>query len=303
MKKDSPAGSVTSDRVDHWVGQRFPGLTRNQVLEAIEQGFVRAADGGRLRKGDAVSAGREPDCSALAAHLARIRAGNPELAIPVLLETPELVVVDKPAGIPGHPVHLADFATVSHWALHRYPEIRTWCADAQPAVTPHRLDTGTSGVLLVARTMAAFGRWRRHFSRGQVRKEYLAWCWGTPSWNTRMLNQPISHAPGDRGRMTVATQGVRARRHARPALSEVTILEQRKDRFLCELRLQTGVTHQVRVHMAAAGHPLVGDALYDTAFASRADQPEHALLRAVRVSCGEFDVCAPRAEFVALFRG
>ena len=65
-------------------------------------------------------------------------------------------------------------------ALHRYPEIRTWVTECQPTITPHRLDTGTSGALLVARTGSGYERWRSHFSRGEVQKRYLAWCWGSP---------------------------------------------------------------------------------------------------------------------------
>ena len=297
MKKDSPAGSIPSDRVDYWVGTRYAGLSRNQVLEAIAAGLVLAAGGGKLRKGDRVQAGREPDCSSLEAHLHRLAGGNPELEVPLLLETSALSVVNKPAGMPGHPVRLLEFATVTHWALARYPEIREWAVDCQPTVTPHRLDTGTSGVLLVARTAVEFKRWRRCFSRGEVEKRYLAWCWGAPRLDRWIADQAIGHARGERGRMTVAEQG------GRRAVSEVAVIRRLPDRFLCELVLHTGVTHQVRVHMAAAGHPLLGDRRYDPEFAARSIQPEHALLHAVSVVCGEFKVEAPRTEFVAYFRG
>jgi 23S rRNA pseudouridine1911/1915/1917 synthase len=284
-------------RVDHWVGQRFPGLTRNQVLEAIEAGLVRAAGGGQLRKGDRVLAGREPDCARLEEHLRRLAAGNPGLDVPLLLETEALVAVDKPPGMPSHPVHLADFDTVTHWALRRYPEIRSWATDSQPTVTPHRLDTGTSGVLLVARTAAAFDRWRRRFSRGEVEKRYLAWCWGSPGRDRWAMGGQIGHAPGERGRMAVTRTG------GRRAVSEAEVIRQLPDRFLCELVLRTGVTHQVRVHMAACGHPLLGDRLYDPAFGTRIEQPAHPLLRAVAISCGDFGVAAPREDFVAQFGG
>jgi 23S rRNA pseudouridine1911/1915/1917 synthase len=282
-------------RLDHWIGERFPGLTRNQVVEALEDALVRAADGSRLRKGDRVRAGAEPDCTRLEAHLHRIGAGNAALEVPVLLETPELAVVDKPAGMPGHPVHLRDFETVTHWALHRYPEIRSWCTVAQPTVTPHRLDTGTSGILLVARTAAEFSRWRRRFTRGEVEKRYLAWCWGAPRRDRWIIDRPIGHARGDRSRMEIREK------RGRRAVSEVEVVRQLPDRFLCELLLKTGVTHQVRVHMAASGHPLLGDRRYDAEFAARPEQPAHALLRAVAVSCGDFEVGAPRREFVARF--
>lgn len=285
-----------SDRADYWLGRRFPGLSRSQVLEALELGLVRAAGGRRLRKGDRVAPGAEPDCTPLAAQLERVAAGNPALDVPVLLETEELVVVDKPAGMPGHPLHLQDFETVTHWALARYPELRDWCTQAQPTVTPHRLDTDTSGVLLVARTAAEFARWRRRFSRGEVRKQYLAWCWGNPAWDACTLDQPIGHAPGERGRMAVTT-GDGGRR----AVSEVSVLQRLPDRCLCELRLCTGVTHQVRVHMAASGHPLLGDRRYDPQFEQRADHPPYALLRAVDLGCGAFAVAAPREKFAALY--
>lgn len=282
-------------RLDHWLGQRFPGLSRRQVLEAIEAGLIRAQGGGKVRKGDRVFAGREPDCSRLEAHLQRLTAGNPDLVVPILLEAEGLVAVDKPAGMPGHPVHLQDFSTVTHWALARYPEIRTWATDCQPTITPHRLDTGTSGVLLVARTGPEYERWRSHFSRGEVQKRYLAWCWGSPLKDRWIIDRPIGHARGDRTRMEVRGKG------GRRAISEVEVLQRLPDRFLCELLLRTGVTHQVRVHMAACGHPLAGDRLYDPGFGARTERPEHALLRAVTIACGDFEVSAPREEFVARF--
>jgi 23S rRNA pseudouridine1911/1915/1917 synthase len=284
-------------RLDAWLRRRYPGLSRQHVIEAIDEGLVRRPGGGRLRKGDRIA--EPPDCASLDRHLERLLAGNAALKVPVLSETDDVVVVDKPAGMPGHPVHLLDFDTVCHWALARYPEIRGWCTQSQPTLTPHRLDTGTSGVLLVAKSAAAYRQWRRWFSGGQVQKQYLAWCWGVPASDRWRVALGLVHDTSDRRRMAVA--GDRRKRRVLPAVTEASVEVRLQDRFLCRLTCHTGVMHQVRVHMSASGYPLLGDELYDAAFATRPSAPPHVLLRAVQLSAPDFTAAAPGEAFAALF--
>lgn len=259
-------------RADALARQAFPGLSRSQVEEAFELGWVVGPQGQRLSKGDKI-----PSVSAplLEEHLLRVQKGNPKLQVAIVLETPDFWIVDKPAGMPGHPVHLKDDATLTHWALAQRPELSREFPEPQPTLTPHRLDTGTSGLQVVAKTRAAYETWRELFAGKEVEKTYEAWCWGEPEENSWIVDEPIGKAKTDKTRWRVG--GI----EPRPAYSEVDVAERGGGKFLARVHCHTGVTHQVRIHLAHSGFPLLGDALYDPHYATRSEKPEWHQLRAV----------------------
>jgi 23S rRNA pseudouridine1911/1915/1917 synthase len=176
---------------------------------------------------------------------------------------------------------------VTHWLLAQYPEVGTEFPEVQPTVTPHRLDTGTSGVLIVSKTQRGYQMWRDRFRRKEVTKTYLAWCWGTPKEEEFFTDMAIAHFPGDSRRMTVASEAHRP--PILPAKTRMQVKTRREDLglFLAEVTCETGVTHQVRVHLASLGFPLVGDALYDPRFSERGISKPHHQLRALRLSWKE----------------
>ena len=290
-------------RADHWLRTRYPALSRRHIDEALAQRLVTSADGGRLVKGANVEANEPPDCVLLDSYLNCLREGNLALQIPVLLETNELVVVDKPPGTPSHPISLFDSNSVTNWAVARYPEILLWANQCQPTITPHRLDTDTSGILLVARTGAAYAHWRRRFSEGNVEKRYLAWCWGRGPSGPQNIDVPIAHDRRDRRKMLALEGRNVAHAGARkfPASTRVRTLLQLGDRCLCEAVMHTGVTHQIRVHMAMCGNPLLGDQLYDPEGNARSVKVPHTLLRCTALHCEDFDVRAGGEEFSRQF--
>lgn len=291
-------------RVDYWLRQRYPELTRRHIDEALANQLVRSASGAQLAKGAMVANDLPPDCSPLEQHLAIIRAGNPQLQIPVLHVSAALLAIDKPAGMPSHPISLFDDGTVTNWAIARYPEVLQWAKDCQPTITPHRLDTDTSGVLLVARTSDAYELWRRRFSEKKVMKHYLAWCWGQGPTDDLLITSGIAHDPRDRRKMLVAGEnGSPHRRKIFAAATAVRMCRQLQDRFLCELTMHTGVTHQIRVHLASTGNPLLGDRLYDSKYENRCELFSHTLLRCTGLQYGEFSVAVDPAEFTGRFQG
>mgnify|MGYP001583300109 CR=1 FL=1 len=291
-------------RADHWLREHYPALNRRHIDEALARKLVRPAGGGSLVKGAEISAGLPPDCALLDLHLELLGKGNSALRIPVLLESMEIVVVDKPAGIPSHPISLFDTNTVTSWAIATYPEILTWAGVCQPTVTPHRLDTDTSGILLVARTGEAYTMWRRRFSEKKVEKRYLAWCWGRGPSAARMIDVAIAHDRRDRRKMlAVDGQNVAHAGSKFSAATGVRTIHQLRDRCLCELTMHTGVTHQIRVHMALLGNPLVGDRLYDPDCNDRAEQFPHTLLRCIALHFDEFQVAADGEGFTRTFQG
>lgn len=222
------------------------------------------------------------------------------MEIPVLLEHQSYAVIDKPAGVKSHPLSLFDVDTVTHWAFARYPEMATKFQEALPTVVPHRLDTGTSGCLIVARDAAEYARWRERFQAKEVRKTYQAWCWGTPSSTEMQVQGWMVHDPSDRRKMilrrqeTLEEEGPQLRSE-----SEIRLLEQRGKMFRAEIECRTGVTHQVRVHLASLGFPLVGDRLYDRESEKRAWRPTHHQLRASRLQWEGGTIDAPMKSFLA----
>lgn len=277
-------------RAEKLVRQAFPALTAAQAAEAIALGWVRAT--GPLAKGTRLLDAQALEFGPLRAHLDALARGNPGLSVPILHTDSDFWAVDKPAGMPGHPLRLDENETVTHWALARDPELAGRFGGIQPTFTPHRLDTGTSGLLIVARTADSFAQWRARFTNKEVEKTYRAWCWGVPAAESWECRQAIGKGKGKAG--TMAVDG----REARPALSRVRVIRALSDRFLAEVVCETGVTHQVRVHLSHAGFPLLGDRKYDAAFNSRLETPEWHQLRAVRLRWANRELIAPPSAYV-----
>ncbi|MBI4406092.1 MAG: hypothetical protein HY537_18175 [Deltaproteobacteria bacterium] len=292
LKKQNP-------RLDCWVRLRFPSLTGRHIEEAIKTGLVYTSDGKQLKKGDRFASDQDIDYSRLHAHLSMLKRGTAQLVVPIVFETDAYLIVDKPAGIASHPLSLYDTETITHWALARYPGIEAEFKTTQPIITPHRLDNGTSGLLVVAKTSSAFHSWRLMFSRKEVKKKYLAWCWGQAESCEFSISTPIGHSPNDPARMVTVKNRARFRPPLQQASSFVKVIRQDADRFLCEVSCETGVTHQVRVHLASVGFPLLGDQTYDPVWMKRGEIQRYHQLRAFELTCGQQTWSAPVAEFIS----
>lgn len=240
-------------RLDAFLAAALPALPRRLVRRIIAEGDVRvngrpAAKGNRLRPGDRVTI---PDLPAAL-------APEPELALPIAYEDAHLVAVDKPGGMPSHALDPRERGTAAAFVLGRYPETATVGDPLAPGLV-HRLDTGTSGLLVAARTAAAHAALRAALRARTVDKRYLALVAGRADaldgvrFDTRLM-----HDPRDARRMAPATAGARSW----AAVTEVRVLHASPDVTVVEARIPTGVTHQVRAHLALAGHPVLNDVLY-----------------------------------------
>jgi 23S rRNA pseudouridine1911/1915/1917 synthase len=245
------ASDLAGLRLDRFLCDR-ERLSRAGARRLIDAGHVRvngrrAAAGQRLVVGDEVSVAEMavPDPS----------ARPPELALEICYEDEWLVVVDKPAGVPSHPLRPGECGTVATALVARYPEMAgVGYSPREPGIV-HRLDTDTSGLILAARNAAMFAALRGQLERAEIDKRYLALCPGRPAVPS------VHHAwLSARGRR------VALRDHpfedAQPVTTELLSAEDHGAHCLVEVRVHLARRHQVRAHLAALGYPLAGDVLY-----------------------------------------
>jgi 23S rRNA pseudouridine1911/1915/1917 synthase len=257
---------ATGLRLDLWLAQRLPSLSRARLQALIVEGHVlldgaRARASARLREGQAA--------------LVHVPAPTPavpqaeDIPIAVVHEDAHLVVVNKPAGLVVHPGAGTSGGTLVNALLGHVRDLSGVGGVLRPGIV-HRLDKGTSGLLVVAKDDETHRSLVRQFAGRTVEKEYLALVLGVPSRPQGEVDAPIGRDPAHRQKMSVrAPRGREARTTWR--------IEERFDgAALLRVRIHTGRTHQIRVHLAAIGHPVAGDATYG---GSRTPSSRHAAAR------------------------
>lgn len=283
------------ERLDKWVQKRFSGLTGRQVDEAIQSGLILVS-GRKAKKGERVLE-EQIDDVLLQKHLEQLNKGNSEVSLEVVWESQDEWIIDKPAGMKSYPLSLFDTNTPANWALAREPAVRSEFLSSQPILSPHRLDTGTSGLLVVCRNKKAYENWRKLFQFHQVQKKYLAWCFGEAPSDELLIDLPIAHSVSEAEKMVVVKDQEKYRSPLMQARTQANLVKQIEGKSLWEVTCSTGVTHQVRVHLAALGLPLIGDKLYDPHFSLRNLKPAQHLLRAIELKWESHVVVAASDEY------
>jgi 23S rRNA pseudouridine1911/1915/1917 synthase len=249
---------VGTVRLDRFLADAA-GLSRARIKEAFERGEVRV-DGRRARKGDRAAAGSEVTAE-LPDETSEPVADDTKRLV-VLFEDVDLIVVNKPAGMPSHPLENGERGTLGNALVGRNPECAAAGHDPRECGLVHRLDTETSGVLMAAKRPETYAALRRAFGAREVEKRYLALVGGAPGEGGE-IDLPLAHDPRSARRMTAcATEEEATRLKARPAVTRYRVLERTGDLALLEVDISTGVMHQIRVHLSAIGAPVAGDALY-----------------------------------------
>jgi 23S rRNA pseudouridine1911/1915/1917 synthase len=238
-------------RLDNFLTALLPELSRSQIQRLIKDGQVR----GPMTAVRASTAVRPGQTFTVAIPEPAAASPAPEaLPLRILHEDPDLIVVDKPAGMVVHPGAGHDSGTLVNALLHHVTDLSGIGGELRPGIV-HRLDRGTSGVMVVAKNDRTHQELSRQFSDREVEKEYIALVWGVVQAGRR-IDEPIGRDPNDRQKMST-----RARR-AREAVTRVTFARHLKGASLLKVAIATGRTHQIRVHLNAIGHPIVGDAVY-----------------------------------------
>ncbi len=267
---DVPAGDEESGmRLDRILAGHLPGLSRNAVAKLIRDGKILVDDrpakpGHRIRSGERIT-GQIPARSA-----EDVRIGPPEpeaIELDILHEDDSIIVVNKSAGLVIHPAPGHSTGTLVHGLRHHVPGIEHAGPSDRPGIV-HRLDRDTSGVLVAAKTESAHRILSKQFKSRQIQKSYLAFAFGDPA-----AKYPAGIDSAARsGRITYRIERHRTHRKkmaatedpesGRDAETVWEVVEQYGKICLLRLAIKTGRTHQIRVHLSAAGHPVVGDSVY-----------------------------------------
>jgi 23S rRNA pseudouridine1911/1915/1917 synthase len=247
------APDAAGTRLDRWLTGALAELSRARLKTLIDDGHVQV--GGqtlkpayRLRGGEIVDVEIPPTPP---------ETLEPEaIGLAIVHEDEDVLVVDKPAGMVVHPGAGHARGTLVSAALAHAPAIAGVGGARRPGVV-HRLDKDTSGLLVIAKTARAYDSLIRQLAERTVSRRYLAIVHGRVRRQEGVVDAPIGRHPHDRVRMAVRTSGSGKR-----AVTRYRVLERFSEHTYMEARLETGRTHQIRVHMAALGHPVVGDAVY-----------------------------------------
>ncbi len=267
MRAEVPA-NLAGERVDRVVAL-LTGLSRAAVAGLVARGGVRldgAAVGARSQR---VEAGQVLEVDVPEAGAVEPVEPDPGVAVSVVHVDDHVLVVDKAAGVVVHPGAGVRSGTLVHGLLARFPELAGVGDPARPGIV-HRLDAGTSGLLVVARTPEAHDALIAALAGRTVERSYRALVRGHPDPPRGVVDAPIGRSPRDRTRMAVAAAG----REARTGYEVLERYREPAEVALLACRLETGRTHQIRVHLAAIGHPVVGDDRYGGARGEpRLDRP------------------------------
>jgi 23S rRNA pseudouridine1911/1915/1917 synthase len=231
-------------------------LSRSHIQRLIKDGCVLVA-GKAAKANQAVKPGQ--DVSIEVPELIDAAPLPEALPLPILYQDHDLIVVDKPAGMVVHPAAGHASGTLVNALLHHVDDLSGIGGEKRPGIV-HRLDKGTSGLMVVAKHDKSHEELARQFAEREVEKEYLALCWGEVMAGRR-IDAPIGRDPNNRKKMS-STESNRMRR-TRAAVTRIV----RAEHFgrvltLAQVAIHTGRTHQIRVHLSAIGHPIVGDPLY-----------------------------------------
>jgi 23S rRNA pseudouridine1911/1915/1917 synthase len=256
-------------RLDHFLQEKLAGHSRSRLQDWIKTEHI-TVNGAPAKAALILHGGERIEVTPTAPP--PLRAAPEDLPVEILYEDDAVVAVNKPSGLVVHAGAGVESGTLVNRLVNHFQGLSQIGGELRPGIV-HRLDRGTSGVILVARTDAAHRALAAQFSGRSVEKIYLALAQGRVLDDTGRIERPIARDPVHRTRMTARLET------GRSALTEFRVVERFEGFTYLEVRIGTGRTHQIRVHLASLGHPVAGDKLYGARVAT-----ERIFLHAWRIS-------------------
>jgi 23S rRNA pseudouridine1911/1915/1917 synthase len=258
------------DRIDRYLSQHLPDLSRSRIQQLIEQGQVQVNDNVCTSKKAIVQIG---DRISLTIPEAKPLDLQPE-AIPldILYEDDSLIIINKPAGLVVHPAAGHESGTLVNALLAHCSNLAGIGGVQRPGIV-HRLDKDTTGAIAIAKTDQAHQHLQAQLKAKTARRDYLGVVYGAPSADSGTIDQPIGRHPVDRKKMTILP----VEKGGRTAVTHWQVRERLGNYTLIHFQLETGRTHQIRVHSAYMGHPIVGDPVYSSGRSVGVNLPGQAL--------------------------
>jgi 23S rRNA pseudouridine1911/1915/1917 synthase len=246
-------------RLDVFLAQRLDNLTRSQIQALNRFGAIRI-EGRQEKAGYKIRGGESIELDVRSLEPAPLRPE--QLPLQVYFEDQDLAVIEKPAGIVVHPGSGRSTGTLVHGLLFHFQNLSDIGGESRPGIV-HRLDRWTSGLIIVAKNNVAHARLSRAFQNHQIQKTYLALVHGKPRRASGTIELSIGRHPAIRTKMAAFPD------RGRSAHTEYRVVQEFHGFSLLEVKIKTGRTHQIRVHLSAIGHPVVGDNVYGERHYSR----------------------------------
>lgn len=278
---------AAGQRLDHFLAAALPELSRSRLQELIKQGCVVL--GGAVVKRPSLRLRGEEKLAVEVVERPPLRATPEDIPLDILYEDDDLIAVNKPAGMVVHAGAGARQGTLVNALLYHFQQLSTVGGEQRPGIV-HRLDKGTSGVILAARTDEAHRKLAAQFTQRTVEKHYIALVHGQMKQQQGRIRLPVARDRVRRTRMTTRY------REGRPADTEYKVLESVKGFSLLELRLHTGRTHQIRVHLSSLGRPVAGDRLYGAPGVLRLDNRKRPTLNRNFLHAKQLSFRQPRTD-------
>lgn len=245
------------ERLDRWLSEQLPDISRSYLQKLIEQGNITLNSQVCSDKKFKVNLGDRIHLTIPPSEPLAVEAQD--IHLDILYEDDSLIIINKPAGLVVHPAPGHDSGTLVNALLFHCSDLAGIGGVQRPGIV-HRLDKDTTGVLVVAKTDFSHQHLQAQLKAKTARREYIAIVHGVPKTEIDIINLPIGRHPTDRKKMAV----VPIEKHGREAVTHWKILERIGNYTLMEFRLETGRTHQIRVHTSHLGYPILGDPIYSS---------------------------------------
>jgi 23S rRNA pseudouridine1911/1915/1917 synthase len=244
-------------RLDRWLAEQIEELSRSRIQNLVESGCVTINDRVCLSKKEIIKAG-DRICLEIPA-IQPLELCAEAIPLDILYEDSQIIIINKPAGLVVHPAPGHASGTLVNALLHHCSDLQGIGGVERPGIV-HRLDKDTTGAIVVAKTELALSHLQQQLKNKTARRIYWGIVYGAPKVREGTIDLPLGRHPVDRQKMTVVDEA----KGGRKAVTHWRILERLGNYSLVEFRLETGRTHQIRVHAAQLGHSIVGDPIYSS---------------------------------------